>query len=101
MKIQDDRSEERKLTHTHLVIGTDPFLSGWGEARGGISIAAWACRPEDRKEVLEWVTSRTDMKRVREVNELFRKYTPRGTGHTHIYVVENNHSSLGGKYGKK
>jgi hypothetical protein len=93
MIIQDDRTPEQKATHTWLVIGTDSFLSGWGKAQDGVSIAAWACRPSDRSKVLAWVESRSDMKRVREVSG---DYRPKGSGHCHIYVVDSEHSSLKG-----
>ena len=62
----DDRTDEQKATHTWLIIGTDSFLSGWGGASGGASYAAWACKTEDRDRVFNWVSSRGDMKRVRE-----------------------------------
>ncbi len=59
----DDRTEA--ATHRWLVIGTDSFLSGWGEAEGGASVAAWACRPEDRAAVLAWVRSRGERDEAR------------------------------------
>lgn len=93
----DDRTEEQKKTHTWLVIGTDRLLSGWDKAKGGTSVAAWACKPSDRIHVLRWVNSRTDMLRVREVSDLYknRKYRPKKAAHFHIYVVEKAHSALG------
>ena len=83
MKIVDDRTEEQKQTHKWLIIGTDRFLSGWGEAAGGKSYAVWACRPEWRNACLAWVNSRGDMMRVRETAG---EYRPRGKGHCHIYL---------------
>ena len=76
----DDRTQDELATHRWLIVGTDSFLSGWGEAEGGTSVAAWACRPEDRLAVLAWVRSRGEMKRVREVAESGSgaRYTPRG-----------------------
>lgn len=91
MKIQDDRTPEQKKTHSWLVIGTDRFMSGWGKAKGGVSYAVWACRPEDRHEVLSWVENRSDMKRVRETVD---PYKPSGKGHCHIYYVDDNHPAL-------
>lgn len=97
MKIADDRTKEQKETHTCLIVGTDSFLSGWGEAKGGVSYAVWACKPEDRFNVLSWVEKRTDMKRVREVFETkTSKYRPKGVGHCHIYVVTNDHPARKG-----
>ncbi len=97
MEFVDDRTEEQSKTHTWLVIGTDSFMSGWGAAKSGNSYAAWACLPEDAGRVLQWVESRSDMKRVREVSECHgRLWRPRGVGHAHVYVVEEGHSALGG-----
>ena len=87
MKMQDDRTPEQQVTHTWLVIGTDRFMNGWGEAEGGVSYAVWACKPEDRHECLSWVERRGDMRRVREVAG---EYRPRGKGHCHIYVWEQD-----------
>lgn len=86
--IQDDRTPDQKLTHTVVIGGTDRFMSGWGHAAGGTSVAGWACRPEDAKTVLEWVERRGDMKRVRQLGS-----RPRGT-HVHIYVVDESHPSV-------
>ena len=85
MVIQDDRTEAQKMTHTILVIGTDRFMSGWGQAPG-TSYAAWACRPHEYQEVKRAIRARSDMRRVRVVDG--RTYRPRGrTGdHFHIYV---------------
>jgi hypothetical protein len=105
MVMKDDRTKEQKKTHTWLVIGTDKFLSGWGGAQGGASVAVWACKPEDRKKVLSWVHSRTDMLRVRETSEEnwtvdgkkqgFKRYRPKGNvAHCHIYVVKSGHPAL-------
>jgi len=85
MKMQDDRTEEQKQTHTWLIIGTDSFMSGWGEAKGGVSYAAWACKPEDRQQCYRMVSARPEMKRVRETADPYR---PKGVGHCHIYVYE-------------
>lgn len=94
MIIQDDRTNEQKETHNWLVIGTDTFMSGWHFAKNGKSYAAWACKPEDRWKVLNWVESRSDMIRVREVSEEHKRYQPKGNGHCHIYVVTDNHPVL-------
>jgi len=91
MIIQDDRTPEEKKTHPILVIGTDSFLSGWGQAKGGKSYAVWACKPEHERIVLNWVASRSDMKRVRVTVDPYR---PKGLGHCHIYVVSPNHPSI-------
>ena len=96
MIIRDDRTPKQKESHTWLIIGTDPFMSGWGEATKGVSVAAWACKPEQSHIVKKWVESRSDMKRIREVSEYGRPYRPQGAGHCHIYVVDKKHPALKG-----
>ena len=88
----DDRTKKQKKTHTWLIIGTDSFLSGWGEAQGGASYAAWACKPEHRSQVLDWVSNRSDMRRVRETTEPY--YPHKCCVHLHIYVVDDKHRAL-------
>ncbi len=95
MERADDRTPEQEITHHWLVVGTDSFMSNWGRAENGTSIAAWACEYDDVKRVTEWVESRGDMKRVRTViDRKGERYSPRGHGHLHIYVVEDNHPSV-------
>lgn len=84
---KDDRTPDERKTHTILVVGTDSFLSGWGEASGGLSYAAWACTSEQLPRVERWVRSRSDMKRVRIASDPYR---PR-CKHLHVYVVDNEH----------
>lgn len=85
MTYQDDRTPEQKTTHLYAVAGTDKFLSGWGKARGGTSVAAWACTLEDLPYVEKWVEGRRDMNRVRTVT--LRDWRPRAA-HVHVYVWE-------------
>ena len=92
MIIEDDRTEEQKKEYPHLVIGTDSFMSGWGGAAGGVSIAAWAHKDGYRAKVLSWVSSRSEMKRVREsYDNGVERYRPKGNGHCHIYLADENH----------
>lgn len=91
MIIEDERTPEQKKTHRVLIVGTDSFLSGCGKAEGGVSYAVWACKPEDADKVYHWVSNRGDMKRVREVRS---DYKPKGKGHCHIYVVDENHRAI-------
>ncbi len=87
----DDRTEEQKKTHTVLITATDKFMSGWGLAKNGLSKCAWACRPEDRHKVYNWVKSRSDMKFV---NMHHSGWKPKAA-HVHIYVVKETHPALG------
>ena len=87
---KDDRTDDQKRTHTVFVAGTDKFLSGWGDAKGGASVAVWACRPDDARSVFDWVKDRGDMSRVRYVSN------PRKckAAHVHVYVVDESHPAL-------
>ena len=70
MNINDRRNEEQLETHRYLVVGTDRFLSGWGDASLGSSYAAWACQTlTEARRVAEVVAARGDMKRVRIVHD--------------------------------
>lgn len=86
MVIEDNRTEAQKLTHIWGVVGTDSFLSKWGDATNGSSYAVWACENDMVKlEALEHkISQREDMKRVRIV--YLPHYQPKAT-HTHIYVA--------------
>ncbi len=91
MEKQDDRTALERHTHSIIVVGTDSFLSGWGAAEGGRSLAGWACRPEDVDKVEAWVRARSDMRRVKI---RYNNYKPKGPGHYHIYCVRPGHSAL-------
>ncbi len=93
METNDRRTEEEFLTHNWLVTATDKFMSGWGNARGGKSKVAWACKPEHVDAVLAWVESRDEMKFV-NVHKA-ESWKPRNFAHLSIYVVNEGHSSLG------
>ena len=87
MIFKDDRTAEQKLTHTIIVLATDKFLSGWGEAKGGPSYAGWACKPELQFKIFERVSERSEMRRVRVVTSNY--HPPSGPGHCHIYVADD------------
>jgi len=91
MIIRDDRTKEQKTTHRVIIVSTDSFLSGWGRAKNGVSHAGWACKPEHADKVECWVSGRSEMKRVRIVGS---DYRPKGNGHCHIYLVDENHPAL-------
>lgn len=91
MTLQDDRTPEQRETLTVGVAMTDRFLSGWGGAKGGASVAVWACTPDDESRVERWVRSRSDASRVRVVS--LNGYRPR-CAHCHIYAVEPGHPAL-------
>lgn len=87
---QDDRTDAQRLTHTVIVSAIDDFMSGWGGAEGGKSVAAWACEPKHADRVFAWVKSRSEMRNVRMSEHAFRS----GAAHTHIYCVTEGHASL-------
>ena len=83
--IQDDRTPEQQETHRFAVVGTDKFMSGWGEATGGASYAGWACaNREELDKAFDVISDRSDMKRVRIVN--LNDYRATNAKHLHIYV---------------
>ena len=88
---KDDRTPEQKKTHNWLITATDSFMSGWGEARGGLSKCAWACKSEHVDKVEEWVRNRGDMKYV---NVTCNDWYPRNAKHVHIYVVDDDHRAI-------
>lgn len=90
MIIEDDRTPEQKQTHRMIVLGTDTFLSGWGQARGGASYAGWACTPDLADRVFRHVSARSDMHRVRLVSGDYRP-SARYCAHLHVYVVDADH----------
>ena len=94
---KDDRTPEQEMSHRLLVVGTDSFMSGWGEARNGASYAAWACTYAQHATVRRWVRNRSEMKRVRDTVDMpgFRyRPNPDLCAHLHIYVVEDGHPAL-------
>ena len=88
--IQDDRTPEQKQTHRYGVAMTDAFMSGWGGAQGGASVAIWACPADWLNHVENEVRRRKEARRVRVVD--LRTYRPKGNvAHAHVYVVEPGH----------
>ena len=81
---QDDRTEGEKLTHRLAVVGTDPFMSGWGGATGGLSYAGWAFKDGQEADAWAMINRRNDMQRVRVVT--LDGYKARGAAHCHIDV---------------
>ena len=88
---QDDRTVEQKKTHTVLVTATDKFMSGWGQAKDGLSMCAWACEPKHYDKVFKWVSNRNEMKHI---NYHINNWDPKNCKHLHIYVVSENHPAL-------
>ncbi len=83
--IQDDRTPEQRAALKWLVVGSDPFMSGWGGARGGTSFAAWATDEAHLASLYAKIDARGDMQRVRTVYA--PTYRPgRTCAHLHIYV---------------
>ena len=80
---KDDRTAEQKQTHRLAIVGTDTFMSGWGEASGGMSYAGWAFKDGEESQVWGMMAARSDMQRLRLV--LLDGYRP-NAAHTHIYV---------------
>lgn len=96
--VNDDRTEEETTIYTHLVVGKDSFLSDWGMAEGGISIAAWACTPDMVDNVMDWIKDRSDIYAIKvlteplSVAEICREMSSfTKTKHISIYKVTEGH----------
>jgi len=87
MEIRDNRTPAESMTHSCLVVCTDAFGCG-------VSIYAWACKPENLEKVEAWVRSRSGGEYVRVVRG---KWKPRGVGNAYIYVVNAGHPALKGE----
>lgn len=94
--IRNDQRTESERGLRLAVVMTDRFMSGWGEARNGLSYAAWACTAADLPRVLAWVKSRSDASRVRVVANV-DKYRPKGAAHLTIYGVSDGHPATSGE----
>lgn len=89
--IKDERTDDQKQTHVAAVVATDPGMSGWGNAPGGLSLAVWACAPGvDVAKVLQWVENRSDMTDEKEI-DLNDWDAPAEASHVHIYTVNPGH----------
>ena len=89
MNVEDNRTPTEKVTHRWLVVMTDTFMSGWGDAHRGSSYVAWACEDlETAERVADRVRARSDAIRVRIVYD--RGYRPR-CAHLQVYVVDEHH----------
>ncbi len=84
--IADDRTAAQHLTHTVIILATDPGMSGWGAAEGGASYAGWACQPQHANAIESRVRQRGDMQRVRIVGGNYRPGPH--CAHLHIYVAD-------------
>ncbi len=83
--IRDDRTDEQRARLQWAIVGTDPFLSGWGRATGGQSYAAWATDEGNVNRVYAEIANRSDMQRVRIV--YLPTYRPgRACADLHIYT---------------
>ena len=92
--ITDNRTEDQKSTHYYGVVARDKALSHWGQARGGISRAAWACQSkDDASKIFDWVKARSEMKNV-IITDLRNYFPPEGDSHLDIYVVNSHHPVL-------
>ena len=96
--IEDRRTEEQKQKLKYFVMGTDTFLSGWGQAKDAISYAVWFCETEEQhKKLKSFVKSRPEMTRIilgtAESFErmLERKPLMAEKNHISIYATDEKH----------
>jgi hypothetical protein len=70
MKIQDTRPPTTRRER-FAVVARDAYMSGWGEAEGGASWAALACKSsDDAEKVARWLESREEMKDIQTVESM-------------------------------
>lgn len=97
--IKDERTKEQIEQFKYIVYAHDRFMSGWGQAKDGRSLCAWAIETESQKDrILDWVESRSDMTRVDWdlAAEFDRKLKRKTFAHCSIYVATNEHTALRG-----
>ena len=80
----DDRTEEEKEKTLAFVVGTDRFLSGWGNAPGRSIYALPILDPNTSHVVLENMQNRSDMQRVRYV---MKDYKPKLRNGDHYKIA--------------
>jgi len=97
--VKDERTKEQKEQLKYIVYAHDTFLSGWGMAKGGRSLFAWAVETEAQKDkILDWVQGRSDMTRVDWdlASEFDRKLNRKTFAHCSIYSATKEHPVLRG-----
>ena len=78
----DRRTNEQRESTQFFVNATDRFMSGWGQARGGLSYFCIACDTDAQVDLAEtWLRSRDEMKSV------FVSSTPRKRKDCHTSIV--------------
>ena len=93
MILEDDRTPEQKKTHTILIGGHDPFLSGWGKALHSKSYAYWACGPVPwSQKYVDQVEKAVKQRNLKRVTVRYSGLPRKGPNdHVHIYVVDEGH----------
>lgn len=97
--INDERTKEQKKQLKYIVYAHDKFMSGWGHARDGRSLCAWAVETEAQKDrMLDWLEGRSDMTRVDWdlACEFDRKLNRKSFAHCSIYSATKEHPILKG-----
>jgi hypothetical protein len=97
--VKDERTKEQKEQLKYIVYAHDKFMSGWGQARDGRSLCAWAVETEAQKDkMLDWVEGRSDMCRVDWdlASEFDRKLNRKSFAHCSIYSTTKEHPVLKG-----
>jgi hypothetical protein len=81
--------------YIYAVVARDKFMSGWGQAEGRSSYAAWLCRENQLPYVRQWVESRPEMTHVDVlIRDAAASRAKRSRNHWSFYVVEGRHPSL-------
>lgn len=106
-EVRDHRKEELKTSQPFGVYGYDKFMSNWGLAEGGYSVAIWYCKAADADKVEAWVNSRKEMcwvgvehhkvviSKAVSVSE-GKSTTGREVTHVSLYSIDEGHPALEG-----
>ena len=81
--VHDRRSDQEKEETIGFIVGTDSFMSGWGQAPGTSYFAIPVRTREEWDETLAFMMGRGDMLRVREVG---KDYRPRLRAGDHLSI---------------
>ena len=73
-----------------------PSHDRWGPCEGGLSVAVWACKPDQVDAIAKWVRAREEMKNVRITRDGLYRVSRDNAKHTHIYAVNEYHPALQG-----
>ena len=88
-------NDTRKMAseYPYMVSAYDKFMSGWGMAKGGKSVAVWCCySPQDQEKIVKWLRNRSEMRYIK--TRFATKWRPKNAAHVSYYAVDSDHPAL-------